>query len=49
MVALDLSDGHTIWRTLGPSCAGKNPCRSSSPGAVTVISGVALSGTLDDD
>ena len=47
MNAVDLRTGHLVWGVPGAGCAGKTPCKPSQSAAVTLIPGVAFSGTFD--
>ena len=47
MAAVELSEGQVIWRTPAPPCGDRTPCKPTSPGAVTAITGVAFSGSFD--
>jgi polyvinyl alcohol dehydrogenase (cytochrome) len=47
MNALELGSGRLVWRVPGAGCANKNPCKPSQAAAVTMIPGVAFSGTMD--
>ena len=47
IASLGISDGRVIWRTPNPPCADRKPCKPSHTAAVTVIPGVAFSGTQD--
>ena len=45
--AFELSAGGIIWHAEAPACGDRKPCRSTNPGAVTAIPGVAFSGSLN--
>jgi polyvinyl alcohol dehydrogenase (cytochrome) len=47
MAAIRLSDGRAIWSTANPPCGDRKACKQSHPAAVTAISGVVFSGTMD--
>jgi polyvinyl alcohol dehydrogenase (cytochrome) len=47
MNAVDLRTGRMVWSAAGAGCANKNPCKPSQAAAVTLIPGVAFSGTMD--
>jgi len=49
VVAVDVTDGSVLWSAppVEDSCANRNGCNTAQPGAVTVIPGVAFSGSLD--
>jgi polyvinyl alcohol dehydrogenase (cytochrome) len=47
MAAIGLNDGHAIWSAANPPCEGRQACKPSHPAAVTAISGVVFSGTMD--
>jgi polyvinyl alcohol dehydrogenase (cytochrome) len=47
MAAIGLADGHPIWSTANGPCGDRKACKPSHPAAVTVISGVVFSGTMD--
>ena len=47
MNAVDLRTGRMVWSAAGAGCANKIPCKPSQAAAVTLIPGVAFSGTMD--
>ena len=47
MAAIRLNDGAAIWSTPNPPCGGRQACKPSHPAAVTAISDVVFSGTMD--
>ena len=47
MNALDLGTGRVVWTVPGAGCANKDACKPSQAAAVTLIPGVAFSGTMD--
>jgi polyvinyl alcohol dehydrogenase (cytochrome) len=47
MNAVDLRSGRLVWSVPGAGCANKTPCKPSQAAAVTLIPGVAFSGTMD--
>jgi polyvinyl alcohol dehydrogenase (cytochrome) len=47
MAAIGLADGHPLWSTANPPCGERKACKPSHPAAVTAISGVVFSGTMD--
>jgi polyvinyl alcohol dehydrogenase (cytochrome) len=47
MFALNLATGERVWSTPAPPCGGKAACSPAQSAAVTVIPGVAFSGSLD--
>ena len=47
MAAIALSDGHAIWSTPNPPCGDRKACKQSHPAAVTAISDIVFSGTMD--
>jgi polyvinyl alcohol dehydrogenase (cytochrome) len=47
MTAVDLNDGRMVWRSPNPPCADRTPCKPSHVAAVTVMTDVVFSGTLD--
>jgi polyvinyl alcohol dehydrogenase (cytochrome) len=47
MNAVDLRTGRIVWSAAGAGCANKTPCKPSQAAAVTLIPGVAFSGTMD--
>jgi len=47
MNAVDLRTGRVVWSVPGAGCANRNPCKPSQNAAVTLIPGVAFSGTMD--
>lgn len=47
MFALHLSDGEQVWYTPPPSCGDRARCSPAQSAAVTAISGVAFSGSVD--
>jgi len=47
MNALELATGRVVWSVPGAGCVSNNPCKPSQVAAVTLIPGVAFSGTMD--
>jgi polyvinyl alcohol dehydrogenase (cytochrome) len=47
MAAIGLSDGRALWSTANPPCGDRKACKQSHPAAVTAISDVVFSGTMD--
>ena len=47
MYAVDLGTGRLVWGVPGAGCADRKPCKPSQNAAVTLIPGVAFSGTMD--
>jgi polyvinyl alcohol dehydrogenase (cytochrome) len=47
MSAIELADGNPIWSTANAPCGERKACKPSHPAAVTAISGVVFSGTMD--
>ena len=47
MAAVSVHDGRVLWRTPAPPCLARKPCKPTSPGAATVIPGVAFAGSFD--
>ena len=47
MNAVDLRTGALVWNTPGAGCEKRTPCKPSQAAAVTLIPGVAFSGTMD--
>jgi len=47
LVALRLSDGKEMWRTVSSVCAGRPGCSPAQPAAVTLIPGAVFSGSRD--
>jgi polyvinyl alcohol dehydrogenase (cytochrome) len=47
MAAIRLSDGAPMWSTPNPPCGDRKACKPSHPAAVTAISDVVFSGTMD--
>jgi polyvinyl alcohol dehydrogenase (cytochrome) len=47
MNAVDLRTGRLVWGVPGAGCANKAPCKPSQNAAVTLIPGIAFSGTMD--
>ena len=47
MAAIRLSDGAPIWSAPNPPCGDRQACKPSHPAAVTAISDVVFSGTMD--
>lgn len=45
--AIELATGRIVWKVPGAGCVNKSPCKPSQVAAVTVIPGVAFSGTID--
>jgi polyvinyl alcohol dehydrogenase (cytochrome) len=47
MNAVNLRTGLPVWSVPGAGCASRTPCKPSQSAAVTLIPGVAFSGTMD--
>jgi polyvinyl alcohol dehydrogenase (cytochrome) len=47
MAAIQLKDGAAIWTAPNPPCGDRQACKPSHPAAVTAISDVVFSGTMD--
>jgi len=47
MVALDLQSGGSLWSAPAAPCGDKKPCSQVQDAALTAISGVVFSGSID--
>jgi polyvinyl alcohol dehydrogenase (cytochrome) len=47
LTALDLKDGHKVWYATPPACSSTPGCSPAQSAALTALSGVVFSGSLD--